>query len=241
MPYKTIIVDDETHALDTLRRYIEKTPDLELIGIFENPIEALATLSGPKPPQIAFLDIDMPELNGISLAELTDSHVEIVFTSAHQQYALEAFGLQVSGYLLKPFSFETFFKTVRKVCSRISPTAPQAASKPLFFSVSSKGRYIRIMSEDITYIEAMLNYVKIHTISSENPKTIYLSLKEAATRLGGTHLIRVSRSYVINTVHLEIVEGNTVVMSNGKKITIGPHYRNAFYDYLAASSVGGVT
>ncbi|RYE55274.1 MAG: response regulator transcription factor [Sphingobacteriales bacterium] len=236
MPYKTIIVDDESHALNTLKRYIEKMPDLILTGAYENPIEALTILSGPEPPQLAFLDIDMPELSGLALAELANQQVEIVFTSAHQQFAMEAFGLQVSGYLLKPFSFESFYKTVHKVCSRISPETPAKGPQPLFFSASSKGKYLKIMSEDILYIEAMLNYVKIYTLKNESPKIIYLSLKQATTRFGGTHLIRISRSFVINTVHLEIVEGNTATMSDGKKIVIGPTYRDALYQYLKMSS-----
>jgi len=235
MLYKTIIVDDESHALDTLRRYIEKMPDLALTAAFENPIEALAVLSGPQPPHIAFLDIDMPELNGLALASLTSSNVEIVFTSAHQQFALEAYGLQASGYLLKPFSFETFCKTVQTVCNRISTTATPAASLPLFFSASSKRSYIRIMSDDIIYVEAMLNYIKIYTVNSENPKIFYLSLKDAASKFSGTRLIRVSRSFIINTVHLEMVEGNTAIMNNGKKISIGPNYRNTLHNYLASN------
>lgn len=237
-PIKAIIVDDESHALDTLKRYIAKTPNLELTGIYDSPVEALRILSGPKAPQIAFLDIDMPELTGLDLAVLASQHVQIIFTSAHEQYALEAYGLQVSGYLLKPFSFELFYKTVQNVCARISPPNQSLNSQPLFFSANAKGRFIKIMSDDIIYIEAMLNYVKIFSTSSEYPKTIYLSLKEAAATLGGSHLIRVSRSYVINTVHLEIVEGNTAVMSDGKKILIGPNYRKAFYKYLASNSVG---
>lgn len=239
MQYNTIIVDDESHALATLQRYIEKLPTLQLIGVFENPLEALQVLTGNEPPQIAFLDIDMPELNGLALAELAANKVEIIFTSAHDQYAMDAHGLQVAGYLLKPFSFESFVKTVQKICDRISPDEKESRSRPLFFSASLKGRYVKIISEDILYIEAMLNYVKIFSSSDDNPKVIYLSLKDAEAKLGEKHFIRVSRSFVVNAVHIEIVEGNLITMSDGKKINVGPNYRTPFHCYLRANSLGG--
>jgi len=237
--YKTIIVDDETHALATLGSYIEKTPNLVLYRAYENPLDALAILSGNQPPDIAFLDIDMPELSGLALADLANSDVRVVFTSAHEQYALEAFGVHASGYLLKPFSFEKFLSTVQKVCKRIDKEEISVADKPAFFKVSVKGKFIRIMIDQITFIEAMLNYVKIHTTGSDAPKVIYLSLKEAETKLRGTHLIRVSRSFIINTIFLETVDGNSLTMSNGQKIGLGPSYKISFYTYLKSNTIGG--
>ncbi|WP_449436746.1 LytR/AlgR family response regulator transcription factor [Pedobacter steynii] len=237
--YKAIIVDDEVHALDTLRSYIQKTPSLRLGGSYENPLEALEILSGNQPPDIAFLDIDMPELSGLVLAKLTSSKVQVVFTSAHEQYALDAFGVNAVDYLLKPFSFERFLITVQKVCKKITKAETPITSMPLFFKANVKGKIIRIMSDKITYIEAMLNYIKIYTIISETPKIIYLSLKEAESKLGGTNLIRINRSFVINTTFLEVVEGNRITMSNGERFIVGPSYKTSFHAYLNANTIGG--
>jgi DNA-binding LytR/AlgR family response regulator len=239
MQYRTLIVDDESHAITTLQRYIANTPDLILTGSFENPIEALEELSKPNPPHIAFLDIDMPELTGLALANLIEGRVEIIFTSAHQQYALEAYDLQASGYLLKPFSFEAFLKTVRKVCSRINPSSTNPKSQPLFFSTGTKGKLIRIMSDDILYLEAMQNYVKIYSSKNSNPRVIYSSLKEASASLRETNLIRVNRSIVVNTVFVEMVYGNTITISNGQEFQIGPKYRIAVHNYLRSNTIGG--
>lgn len=230
--YTTITVDDDAHALKTLRRYIEKIPQLKLTRSFEDPVAALAVLSGEEPPDIAFLDIDMPELSGLALAKLTGSRTEIVFTSAYGQYALDAFDLHVSGYLLKPFSFEAFHKTVQKVFSRIPAPVPLQAAGPLFFNASSKRRYFSITSGSILYLEAMSNYIKIYTSASEHPKVVYLSLKAAAAKLAGTQLIRVSRSFIVNLSHVEFLDGSTLLMAGGRKIRIGAAYRDAVQTQL---------
>lgn len=231
MKYNVIIVDDEFHAIDTLCQYIERVPNLALIGTYENPLKALEILGSLQSPQIAFLDIDMPELSGLTLAENIRSDTHVIFTTAHEQYALNAFGLDASGYLLKPFSFEDFLKTVQKVCIRINKS-DQLVSKPLFFNGNSKGRYIKIMSDDIIYLEALLNYTQIYTTTKSSAHVIYLGLKEVGPELFGTNLIRVHRSFVINTSHLELIEGNRLTMSNGKVITLGGNYREAFFAYL---------
>ncbi|HKG07993.1 MAG TPA: LytTR family DNA-binding domain-containing protein [Pedobacter sp.] len=235
-PYKTVIVDDEAHALSTLSSYIEKTPTLSLNGIYENPLDALETLSGANPPDIAFLDIDMPELSGLELANLASSKIKIVFISAYPQFTLQAFNVFAAGYLLKPYSFETFYKLVQKICPPPDPL-PNSSTKPVFFKANVKGKYIRLMSDAIIYIEAMLNYVKIYTQKDDRPVVIYLSMKEAESKLGNTFLVRVSRSFIVNTADIESVNANTITMVNGKQIRIGQLYKSDFYKYLNSNSM----
>lgn len=235
--YRTIIVDDESHALDTLNFYIKKTPYLVSGGAYENPLDALPELNGPQPPQIAFLDIDMPELSGLALAELVKKETKVIFTSAHRQYALDAFGVDAAGFLLKPFSYEDFLKTVQKVCSHIQENDQNITEKPIFFSGNAKGKYIKIHSEQIIHIEAMLNYIKIYTTNSPKAEIIYLTLKEVEDEILGVRLVRVHRSFVINLTHLERIEGNQLVMSNGKVITIGNTYKEYFFNYLKGHTV----
>lgn len=237
--YTAIIVDDQEHAISSLSRYVKKTPSLKLIGTYENPLEALEILSGDSAPDIAFLDVDMPELSGLALAGLTKISTQVIFVSAHAQYALDAYGLHASGYLLKPFAFETFLETVQHVCAQIARPAMPFPSEPLFFKASVKGKYIKIMSQEILYIEAMGNYVKIWVSTSETPKTIYMLLKEAEIQLKESNMIRISRSFIINTMHTDAVDGNSVTMSNGKEITVGPNYRSSFQDYLRRNTVSG--
>ncbi|MEJ2881399.1 LytR/AlgR family response regulator transcription factor [Pedobacter sp. GR22-6] len=235
--YKAIVVDDETHALDTLSEYINKSPNLALSGCYENPLDALNIMTGSNAPDVAFLDIDMPELSGLSLAEMANSGIQVIFVSAHEKYALEAFNLHPAGYLLKPFSFETFLKTATHVCRLLSNTPHLPVNKPIFLKASVKGTYIQVMSQEIKYVEAMLNYVKIYTTSSESPKIIYHSMKSVERKLGGTNVIRVSRSFIINTVFIKLVEGNRVILKDGTDVSIGQSYKDNFFSYLDSNTL----
>ncbi|RZJ76926.1 MAG: response regulator transcription factor [Flavobacterium sp.] len=230
--YKTIIVDDEPNAIVNLTEFIHKTQNLTLAGTYGNPLEALDILASTAAPDIAFLDIDMPELSGLALANLAGRYTQVVFVSGHPQYALDAYDLHAAGYLLKPFSFETFLDTVQHVCGILARPRSPYPSEPLLFKTSIKGKYITLLSQDIIYIEAMGNYVKIQTIGSEHPKIVYLSLKQAVAQLKETNMIRVSRSYLINTVYMEAIDGNTIVLKNNKSIDVGPTYRSDFQDYI---------
>jgi DNA-binding LytR/AlgR family response regulator len=235
--YKAIIVDDEPNAILNLAEYVKKTPSLTLTGTYENPLEALEIFNSEAAPDIAFLDIDMPELSGLALANLAGRHRQVVFVSAHPQYALEAYGLHAAGYLLKPFTFETFLDTVQHVCGIIARPMSPMPSEPLLFKTSIKGKYITIMSQDIIYIEAMGNYLKIYEDSADSPKIVYLSMKHAVEKLRETNMIRVSRSYIINTLYMDAIDGNTIVLKNNKNIVIGPTYRLDFQNYVNAKLV----
>src|ERR1043165_4695331 len=110
------IIDDELHAIKSLLAYIEKTPSLQLIGYSENPLHALSQFQEKNEyADITFLDIDMPQLSGIELSSMLKGKTAIVFTTAHTNFAIEAFELEVSDYLLKPFSYERFLKCVHKI------------------------------------------------------------------------------------------------------------------------------
>jgi len=237
-PYTAIIVDDEAHAIFSLSKYVEKTPNLHLSGTYENPLEALNVLTGPTPPDIAFLDIDMPELSGIALAALTERNTQVIFVSAHSQFALDAYGVHAVGYLLKPFSFETFIKTVKHVCAKIDRSSKPTSIDPLLFKTSIKGKYITVLSKEIIYIEAMGNYMKIYTKNSDSPIVVYLSLKQAVLKFTDSTMIRISRSFLINTLYVNAIDGNRIKMNDEKYIIVGPTYRSSFQQYVSTHLVG---
>ncbi|WP_256006824.1 LytR/AlgR family response regulator transcription factor [Pedobacter deserti] len=236
--FTAIVVDDDKDDIENIIEYIAKVPYIRLIGSFENPVEAHASLTGQLPPDIAFLDIEMPELSGLALANLFARQTEIIFVSGHPQFALAAFGIHAAGYLLKPFGFEKFLETVQHVCGKIrSPHFQSPKPEQLLLKTSLKGKYISLRNDDIIYIEAMGNYIKLFTATSNTPSVVYLTLKQALEKLNSANMIRVSRSFMINPAFLEAIDGNMVILKNGKKITVGPTYRGQLQNFIDKSLI----
>jgi DNA-binding LytR/AlgR family response regulator len=230
--YKCIIIDDEQHAIEGLKRYIDSTPELSLISSYTDPLEALKSIKILDSVDLIFLDVDMPKINGIELSkEIRNKTTKLVFTTAHTKYAYEAFEI-ADAYLLKPYSLGKFVITIDKLFPQ--KILPSITTKGDFFFVKSKEddlRIVKINYTDIIAIESKQNYILIHTFS-KNVLT-YISLTEIARLLEGIpEFVQLHRSFIVRQDKIETINGNLIKMANGLQITVGEAYRKKFNGFI---------
>lgn len=220
---KCAIVDDEELARTLLTGYIQRIPQLELVGQFKNPLELL---NNEKIAQVdlLFLDIQMPTLTGIEFLKGLKNKPTVIFTTAYPDYALEGYQLDVVDYLVKPISFERFLYSVQKVTPQITAqNLPSTGSS--FISINSGHKIFRIKPENILYIEGLKEYVSYYTEDGQRIVALE-SLKKLSETLPNDQFVRIHKSYIINISKVKVVEGNQVQIGN-KKIPIGASYKEA--------------
>ncbi len=221
MKLKCIIVDDEPVARKVLEEYIADVDFLELKGKSENPVKANAILHNEE-IDLMFLDINMPKLSGIEFLRTSSSLPMTIITTAYSDYAIEGFELDVIDYLLKPISFERFLKACNKakdylgLQNRRDENTGNLANSNYFF-VKCDGRFEKVLYNELVYIEAMLNYVVLHT---ETRKLIvYLTIKDIAEKLPADIFLKVHKSYIVNVNKIKSIEGNEINLGY-MKVTI---------------------
>ncbi len=218
-----VIIEDEPLARDKLIRFIEKVDFLNLIATFENGLEAV-NASVIDTAQIIFLDIQMKKLNGLEFLEVTNTKAKVIIVSAYREYALDGYQYDVSGYLLKPFSFQQFLKTVLKVQSEVSEEITD--EKPYIF-IKSGTQYKKITKSDILYVKGMSDYLTIYT-TSEKILTL-MSFKDILSLLNSSDFIRVHKSYVVSIPHIDTISSDSLLIHT-EEITISKTYKKAFFD-----------
>jgi len=229
-----IIVDDENGALRTLGDYIGQMPRLELKKAYSNPLEALAEMCELKTPHLIYSDIDMPAFTGINLAEsLIDTPHHVIFTTSYPDYALDAYGLRVRNYLLKPFDLPEFAKGTEVVLKEFfSPVKLERETEDSFFlrTDPEKAMLTRVLKADIAYIQGANNHVHIYT--PENDYSVYMTFTEIEERLSSSsNFYRIQRSYIVNSDHVLGIAGNMVNL--GKyKVLMSPNYNSRFMDWI---------
>lgn len=211
MELNCIIVDDEPLALDLLESYVAKTPFLYLAGRCENATDVLEII-GKEQIDVAFLDIQMPELNGLELSRLINHRTKIIFTTAFEQYALEGFKVDALDYLLKPFTYAEFLKAASKALHwfemvRNGEEASRKTRESIF--VKSDYKLIQIELRNILYIEGVKDYIKIQT--EEGPTLTLMSMKTIEEHLPPDRFIRVHRSFIVNIDKIRTIERNRIV------------------------------
>lgn len=225
------IIDDEFHAVNLLTKHIAATNGLTLLGHATNPLTGLNEVTGERSPDILFLDIEMPELSGMELAGLTRPSTAIVFTTAFREFAPEAFDQEAADFLLKPISYARFLKAVQ----RVQRTAqPKPAARDFFFVKSEiKGRMVKVIINDIIYVEGAQNYIKLHVTSG----TImpYLTLTEIENYLPAQQFSRIHQSFIINNDHIKVVEQGRVILQEGTSLNLGRSYKDAFLEKMKAT------
>lgn len=225
---KCIVVDDEALARKLLEKYISQIPNLELVATCKNPMEAAAVLQKEQ-VDVMFLDIQMPQITGISFLKSLNQKPYVVFTTAYEQYALEGYALDVVDYLLKPFSFERFFQAVNKVSERLQSSQPIIAEAKTventkdYILVKSEHRVHRLKYSEVDYIESMQAYVAFHI----NGKRILSlnTMKKLVQQLPTDQFIRIHKSYIVAIDKVELLEGNQVIIGKSK-LPIGASYRS---------------
>lgn len=227
---KCLVVDDEPLAIQLLENYIEKTDFLELKFSTTNPIEGLQKIASES-FDLILLDIQMPELNGMDFLKILGSRAEVILTTAYSEFALESYDYGVVDYLLKPISYERFYKSVQKIRDR---KAEKSEVKPIgdtpkdFFFVKSGGRQIRVNFDEIIFIEGLRDYVNIRT--SREEIIILDNLKSLENTLPKKFL-RIHKSYIINLEKISAIEGNRISVGE-HQISVGESYRDLLNDWL---------
>ena len=238
MILKCAIVDDEPLALELLKSYVKKTPVLELNGAYSSAIEAMKMLPD-NPVDLLFLDIQMPELNGLEFSHMVPEDTRIVFTTAFGQYALDGYKVNALDYLLKPISYTDFLQSVNKAVQwfdRKRSTDNEPTDKPDFIYVKSDYKLIQISLKDILYIEGLKDYVKIHLEGESRPILSLTSLKALEEKLPTDRFIRVHRSYIVQKQKIRVIDKARIVF--GKEyIPVSESYKQELQNYINDHSV----
>ena len=237
MIIKCAIVDDEPLAVELIASYVEKIPFLELCGKYSNATDALHGI-GEQPVDLIFLDIQMPELNGLELSKMLPENTRIVFTTAFNQYAVDGFRVNALDYLLKPISYADFLEACNKAKQWFQltqqsdqPAAPRADDEPTSIFVKSEYKLLQINFDDIRYIEGLKDYVKIYTEQSQHPILSLMNMKAIEQMLPASRFIRVHRSFIVQKSKIREIERNRIVFGD-VYIPIGDSYKQAFQDFI---------
>jgi two-component system, LytTR family, response regulator LytT len=239
-----IAVDDEPLALGLVCKFIEQTPFLNLVGRYAGAVDALKAIHAQK-IDLIFLDIQMPDLNGIELARVLDRGTSdkprIIFTTAYNQFALEGYKVDALDYLLKPFNYEEFLRSAHKALayaellnkSNIPAATPveteHADDNYLFLKVEYQ--LVRIALDDILYIEGLKDYVKVHLKGVERATLSLTSLKALEEKLPSKRFMRVHRSFIVALDKITTMTKNSLQI--GKiNIAVGDQYKEAFGHFL---------
>ena len=237
---RCLAIDDEPLALQQLTAYIKKIPFLELVDSCQSAHDAL-TVMNQEVIDAIFVDINMPDLNGMDFVKSLPVPPLVVFTTAYSEYAVEGFKVDAVDYLLKPFGLQEFQRAAMKVKTRYEERMPSFQATParedgtLFLKTDYK--VVRINIYDIRYVEGMSEYVKIY-LEGQKPIIVLLSMKKLEERLPQTSFMRIHRSYIVNLDKVREVNKNRVIMDADTYLPISDSYREAFNVYLDSRFLG---
>jgi len=212
MKLKCIIIDDEPVARKILQEFIEEIDYLELVGQAETPLKAMPLLDS-NTVDLIFLDINMPKITGIDFLKNSNLKAQVIITTAYADYAVEAYGLDVLDYLVKPIAFNRFLKACNKakevsVLKNTTPVQPAATNDHFF--IKCDNQIEKIFYNDLVYAEAMLNYVMLYTTSKK--LMVYITIKSLEEQLPAAIFIKVHKSFIVNLHKIKSIEGNTLDM-----------------------------
>ena len=229
MKLKCAIVDDEPLALGLLESYVEKTPFLELTGKYSSAVQAMKELP-EKQTDLLFLDIQMPELNGLEFSKMVDSRTRIIFTTAFEQYALDGYKVNALDYLLKPISYTDFLQAANKAV-RWFELLNQPHDEITSIFVKSDYKLVQIELDNILYVEGLKDYVKIYEEGNQRPILSLMSMKAMEELLPASRFMRVHRSYIVQKSKIRIIDRGRIIF--GKTcIPVSESYKAAFQEYL---------
>ncbi len=238
-----IAVDDEPLALGLVCAFIEQTPFLKLVGKFSSGVEALRGLHEHQ-ADVIFLDIQMPDLNGIELARVIDSREHpkprIIFTTAYNHFALEGYRVDALDYLLKPFNYEEFlhaankalaFATLLERSKNVAAPAEEIVSDEYLF-LKVEYQLVRIALSNILYIESLKDYVKVWLENEKKPLLSLTSLKALEDKLPAKRFLRVHRSFIVSLEKINSITRNSMQIG-AINIAVGDQYKEAFSQFLS--------
>ncbi|WP_346984568.1 LytTR family DNA-binding domain-containing protein [Chryseobacterium sp. POE27] len=250
MKISCIIIDDEPIALDLIKRYVLRTPELELSAEFSSGMEAISFLKSNN-VDLIFTDVRMPELSGMEMAQILDrkqisEKPRIIFTTAYDTYALEGYSVDALDYLLKPFTYvdfskavlkaENYFKLIRQTpeIKEEKPISVSTDSAPIsdpFLYIKVEYQLVKIVKDQILYIEAMKDYVKIYLEKETKPILTLTTLKSIEEKLNPHKFLRIHRSYIVSLDKITAVKKNSVQIGR-MEIAVTDSYREAYNEFM---------
>ena len=245
-----LIVDDEPLAQRVIEKFLEDLNNFHVVAKCNNAFEAMDAIN-QNTIDLMFLDINMPKLSGMSFLKTLKNPPLVIITTAYSEYAIEGYELDVVDYLKKPFSFERFFKAVQKVQERLKKTETplnipltQGEETPIeisadlstsnFIFVKANKKNYKVDIDDIFFIEALGDYIKIHT--STSVLVTYQSMKKIESVLPSNIFVRIHKSYIVSVNKIKSVEGNMVEIKN-EKLSIGNSYKQQFQEFVDQHSI----
>ena len=208
------IIDDEPLAAELLASYARRIPELNLVGVYESAVTAMGELR-IKPVDILFLDIQMPELNGLELARLLPSKTKVIFTTAFDRYAVDGYKVKAAGYLLKPISYDDFVMAVNSVADSLRTiTRQESMMKNRFVYVKSEYKLVRVDFDDILYVEGVKDYVKFYFSGNRKPMMTLMNMKTVEDSLPHYQFMRVHRSFIVNMDKINMIDRGRIVIGD---------------------------
>jgi DNA-binding LytR/AlgR family response regulator len=220
MKLKCVIIDDEPLAVKVIQNYISQIKELEEIKAFNNAIDSLPFIREHK-PDLLFLDINMPIIDGFSFLDSLDTKPMVVITSAHAEYAAKGFDLEVLDYLVKPIALPRFIKAVNKAMTHAQKHQTSATVREHVFVKVDKKKMKKIHLDEIILVESLKDYIKI--ITANGNYVVHKTLSAFTEEISNEKFIRIHRSYTVSLDKIEALEGNSVEIA-GKRYVIGRSY-----------------
>ena len=235
-PLTCMIVDDEPLAVRLLVSYVEKTPDLQLLASFTDSIRAINAVKEQK-PDILFLDIQMPNIDGMELAHSLPEETRVVFTTAFKEYAFESYEVNALDFLLKPIRYNKFLAAVEKA-KKMHQQAPVAQPKqPNTVFIRVDGEWRNIVIDQITYVSGMKDYVLFYLDGEKKPLIAHLTMKAVEGMLPSDKFLRIHRSYIVAVDKIQKVDRNDCVYIGEEIIHIPDGYQQSFNRFLGTRSI----
>lgn len=230
VPYRCLVVDDEPMSRLALSRLIAHSPHLQLAGAVADAKAAQSFLEAYS-PEIMFLDVEMPDMTGLELLASLGEPPRVVLVSSQAQYALNAFEFEVTDYLLKPITIDRFTKAVNRLTSSL---LPHSGTRPTYLMVKKKGHHHRLDSREIIWIEALGDYMRLHT--HQERFVIHSTMKKLEAKLPADQFLRVHRSYLVQRAAIEKVSTTRLELEGGASVPIGKSYRKRIKEELLAEN-----
>ena len=230
-PLTCIIVDDEPLAVRLLVSYAEKTPDLNLLASFTNSISAINAIKAQQ-PDLLFLDIQMPNIDGMELAHSLPEATRVVFTTAFKEYAFESYEVNALDFLLKPVRYNKFLAAVEKARKQLQPSPAPQLQQPNTVFIRVDGEWRNVAVEQIIYVNGMKDYVMFYLDGEPKPLVTHLTMKAVEEMLPNDRFLRIHRSYIIAVDKIQKVDRNDCVYIGREVIHIPDGYLPAFKSFM---------
>ena len=240
MTISCMIVDDEPLAVKLLESFVAKTPQLKLLGSFTDSVEAINAIKEQQ-PDLLFLDIQMPDLNGMELAHMIPSTTRIIFTTAFKEYAFESYEVKALDFLLKPIRYNKFMAAVEKAMEHYSPreSGNSGNNTPSTIFLKVDGEYRQVALSQILYVCGMKDYVMFYLEDVRKPLITHLTMKSVEDMLPTQQFMRVNRSYIVALDKIRKVDRNDCIYIGDEIIHVTDAFKDTFNQFLQSKFPGG--